>query len=150
MDAVLKPPFCSTFCFFTGTTTQYDTSDAYRFFVASGMTSEQIAIMFNTTLTVFAPAREAFAEFNNEDYQRLLEPVWVRHATEFLLNHITTPAMTREELVAKAPGTITMLNGITYELKKASTTPKIKNGETEVGQIYFGDLIALDGYVNPS
>jgi uncharacterized surface protein with fasciclin (FAS1) repeats len=120
-------------------------------FKNAGLTSEDIATHLNSTLTVLAPTREAFAQFNNEDYQRFLEPVWQRHATEFLLNHISTPAMTREELVAQAAlsGTITMLNGKTYELTTSSygSTPRVRNGDTETGSVYFGDLIALNGYV---
>jgi uncharacterized surface protein with fasciclin (FAS1) repeats len=93
------------------------------------------------------PTREAFSFFNNEDFQRLLEPIWYRHACEFLFNHITTPAMTRQELAAQAPGVITMLNGAQYQLRKSGEDPRIKNGE-EQGRSEFGDLIALDGYLH--
>ena len=103
--------------------------------------------MFNSSLTFFCPSREAFTLFNNEDFQRLLEPIWVRHATEFLMNMFTTPAMTRAELVSKAPTMITMLNGRQYELKRSGDRPRIKNTEAEQGRSDFGDLIALDGYV---
>jgi len=77
----------------------------------------------------------------------LLEPIWVRHATEFLFNHISAGAKTRQELVNEAPSYITMLNGATYELRKSGTRPRIKNGK-EQGRSEFGDLIALDGYVH--
>jgi uncharacterized surface protein with fasciclin (FAS1) repeats len=103
--------------------------------------------MFNSTLTMFCPTREAFTKFNNEDFNRLLEPVWVRHATEFLLNHLTMPAQTRAELVAKAPDMITMLNGAQYELKRSGDLPRIKNSKDEQARSEFGDIIALDGYV---
>jgi hypothetical protein len=117
MDEVLKPLFCSTMCFYTGRTIQYNTTNMKELFKNAGLTSEDIATHWNSTLTVLAPTREAFAQFNNEDYQRFLEPVWQRHATEFLLNHISTPAMTREELVAQATlsGSITMLNRMTFD-----------------------------------
>ena len=145
MDFPLFPPFASDFTFFTAISTEHDTSDMYRFFVQALLTSEDIATMFNSTLTVFAPSRGAFANFNNEDFQRLVEPIWVRHSTEFLLNHITTPALSREELVARAPSTITMLNGQTYDLRKSGLNPRLKNGPTEQAKVYFGDIIALDG-----
>lgn len=103
--------------------------------------------MFNTSLTMFCPSREAFEVFNNEDFNRLLEPKWERHATEFLLNHITAGARTREELVAEAPGFITMLNGATYELRRSGDRPRIKNTKFEQGRSEYGDIIALDGYV---
>ena len=145
MNFPLFPPFISDFTRFTPLSTTYDTSDYNRLFIATLLSSEDIALMFNTTLTVFAPDRQAFATFNNEDYGRLLEPIWVRHATEFLMNHISSPARTREELVASAPGYITMLNGATYELRKSAQVPRIKNGPQEQARVYFGDIIALDG-----
>ena len=147
MDFPLFPPFASDFTFFTAISTEHDTSDMYKMFVQTLLTSEDIATMFNTTLTVFVPSRDAFAKFNNEDFQRLVEPIWVRHSTEFLLNHIHGKALSREELVAMAPSRITMLNGQSYELRKSGTSPRLKNTETEQGKVYFGDLIALDGYV---
>lgn len=103
--------------------------------------------MFNSTLTLFCPTREAFALFNNEDFNRLLEPIWYRHACEFLFNHLSTPAMTRAELVAKAPTNITMLNGAMYDLRKSGDQPRLKNGNEEA-RSEFGDLIALDGYLH--
>lgn len=150
MDFPLFPPWISDFTEFTGLIpdTQYDTSDCFRFFRQALLSSEEIALMFNTTLTHFCPTREAFAEFNNEDFNRLLEPIWVRHATEFLLNMIAPGARTRRELVAAAPTTITMLSGETYELRKSGTRPRIKNGPNEQARSEFGDLIALDGYVH--
>lgn len=103
--------------------------------------------MFNSSLTTFCPTRDAFAFFNNEDFNRLLEPIWYRHACEFLFNHITVPAMTRAELVAMSPTEITMLNGATYELRKSGDRPRLKNGNEEA-RSEFGDLIALDGYLH--
>ena len=144
MNMPLAPPFCSDFCFFTDISTTWKTSDYHRFFIASGLSSEDIAIMFNNTLTVFAPTREAFTYFNNEDFNRLIEPIWVRHATEFLLNHISTPARTLAELAAAAPTKITMLNGAVYDLRKSGPDPRLKNGD-EQAKAVFGDLIALDG-----
>lgn len=145
MDFPLFPPFASDFLQFMPLSTSHDTSDYFRFFRQTLLSSEDIAVMFDTNLTVWAPTREAFAEFNNQDFNRLLEPIWVRHATEFLLNHITSPARTRQEWVEMAPGTITMLNGATYELKKTWGKPRIRNGPTEQGRSYFGDVVALDG-----
>jgi hypothetical protein len=144
MDLPLYPPFASDFAEFTQLYTSWDTSDCFRFFRQSLLSSEDISIMFNTTLTLFCPTREGFAFFNNEDFNRLLEPVWVRHATEFLFNHISAGARTREELLNGAPGSITMLNGATYELRKSGPRPRIKNG-SEQARSEFGDLIALDG-----
>jgi uncharacterized surface protein with fasciclin (FAS1) repeats len=111
------------------------------------MTSQEISDMFNSTLTMLCPTREAFSYFNNEDFQRLLEPIWYRHACEFLFNHLTMPAMTREEMVALAPSHITMLNGATYQLRKTEDKVRIQNGN-EQARTNFGDLIALDGYLH--
>jgi Fasciclin domain len=55
--------------------------------------------------------------------------------------------MTREEIAAKAPSHITMLNGATYQLRRSGDRPRIKNGDEE-GRSDFGDLIALDGYLH--
>jgi uncharacterized surface protein with fasciclin (FAS1) repeats len=96
---------------------------------------------------VFCPTRQAFASFNNEDFNRLLSPDWYRHACEFLLNHITAGDFTRNELVHQAPRRITMLNGQTYNLRKSGDRPRIQNGGEE-GKSEFGDLIALDGYLH--
>jgi hypothetical protein len=148
LDLPVYPPFVSDFVEFTAFSTSWDTSDFFRFFRGSLLSSEDISKMFNSSLTVFCPTREAFSLFNNEDFQRLLEPVWVRHATEFLLNHITIPALTREELVNRAPSMITMLNGASYELKRSGERPRIKNSKNEQARSDFGDLIALDGYVH--
>lgn len=111
------------------------------------MGSEDIAEIFNTTLTVFCPTRQAFVNFNNEDFNRLLSPDWHRHACEFLLNHITAGEFTRNELVMQSPRQITMLNGQTYNLRKSGDRPRIQNGDEE-GRSDFGDLIALDGYLH--
>jgi uncharacterized surface protein with fasciclin (FAS1) repeats len=145
MDFPLFPPYCSDFLFFSPISTDIDTSDYYRFFRQALLSSQDISTIFNTTLSVWAPTREAFTTFNNEDFNRLLEPIWVRHATEFLLNHISPGAKTRQEWVDMAPGTITMLNGATYEMRKSGSDPRIRNGPTEQGRSYFGDLVALDG-----
>jgi uncharacterized surface protein with fasciclin (FAS1) repeats len=147
MDYPLFPPFITDFAFFTPISTDVDTSDCFRFFRQCILSSEDIAAMFNTTLTTFCPTREAFALFNNEDFNRLLEPEWYRHACEFLFNHMTMPAMTRAELTAIAPSHIKMLNGQTYELRKSGDRVRIKNGN-EQGRSDFGDLIAMDGYLH--
>ncbi len=147
MDLPVYPPFISDFTEFTAVSTTWDTGDCFRFFRQTLLSSEEISIEANSSLTMFCPTREAFAAFNNEDFNRLLEPVWVRHATEFLLNHITTPALTREDLVNRAPTMITMLNGAEYELKRSGDLPRIKNSKNEQARSQFGDLIALDGYV---
>jgi uncharacterized surface protein with fasciclin (FAS1) repeats len=147
MDYPLFPPMITDFAFFTAISTDHDTSDCFRLFRQCILSSEDIAAQYNTSLTTFCPTREAFAYFNNEDFQRLLEPVWYRHACEFLFNHITTPALTREELAAMAPAQVTMLNGATYQLRKSGENVRIKNGNEE-GRSQFGDLIALDGYLH--
>lgn len=135
------------FAFFTSISTDHDTSNCFRLFRQCILSSEDIAAMYNSSLTTFCPTREAFSFFNNEDFQRLLEPIWYRHSCEFLFNHITIPALTREELAAQAPGQITMLNGATYQLRKSGEVPRLKNGNEE-GRSQFGDLIALDGYLH--
>mmetsp|Transcript_34263 Transcript_34263/g.82522 ORF Transcript_34263/g.82522 Transcript_34263/m.82522 type:complete len:713 (-) Transcript_34263:171-2309(-) len=147
IDYPLFPPYITDFAFFTPLSTDVDTSDCFRFFRQCLLNSDDIAAMYNTTLTMMCPTREAFGLFNNEDFNRLLEPIWYRHACEFLFNHIATPAMTRAELVAKAPTDITMLNGATYDLRKSGDLPRLKNG-LEEGKSEFGDLIALDGYLH--
>lgn len=147
MDNPLAPPFASDFAMFTPIATNIDTSDCNRFFTQCILNSQDIAAIFNTTLSVFCPTREAFSFFNNEDFNRLLEPIWYRHSCEFLLNHITQPAMTRAEFAAMAPSHVTMLNGATYQLRKSGDRPRIKNGDEE-GRSEFGDLIALDGYLH--
>jgi len=147
MDLPVYPPFISDFTEFTAFSTSWDTSDCFRFFRQSLLSSEDISKMFDSSLTMFCPSRVAFAQFNNEDFNRLLEPIWVRHATEFLLNHMTMPALTREELVNLAPSMITMLNGAEYELRRSGDMPRIKNSN-EQARSEFGDLIALDGYLH--
>lgn len=147
IDYPLFPPYITDFAFLTPLSTNVDTSDCYRFFRQCLLNSEDIAEMFNSTLTMLCPTRDAFALFNNEDFNRLLEPIWYRHACEFLFNHATTPAMTRAELVQQAPSEITMLNGATYDLRRSGDLPRIKNG-LEEGRSQFGDLIALDGYLH--
>lgn len=147
LDYPLFPPYITDFSFFTPISTDVDTSDCFRFFAQCQLSSEDIADIFNTTLTVFCPTRQAFASFNNEDFNRLLSPDWYRHACEFLLNHITAGDFTRNELVHQAPRRITMLNGQTYNLRKSGDRPRIQNGGEE-GKSEFGDLIALDGYLH--
>lgn len=147
LDYPLFPPSITDFAFFTPISTDVDTSDCYRFFAQCQLHSDDIAEIFNTTLTVFCPTRQAFANFNNEDFNRLLSPDWYRHACEFLFNHITAGDFTRNELVHQAPRRITMLNGQTYNLRKTGDRPRIQNGNEE-GRSNFGDLIALDGYLH--
>ena len=98
LDYPLFPPTITDFAFFTPISTNVDTSDCFRFFRECKLSSDDIADMFNSTLTVFCPTREAFTFFNYEDFNRLLSPDWYRHACEFLMNHIMLGAMTREEL----------------------------------------------------
>ena len=146
MDFPLFPPKISDFTEFMPWSTNIDTTDCFRFFRQTLLSSQDIADMVGSNITMWCPTREAFSLFNNEDFQRLLEPIWVRHSEEFLLNHISAPALTRNELVAMAPGNITMLNGKTYELRKSGPRPRIKNGN-EQGRSEFGDIVAIDGYV---
>ena len=145
MDMPLTPPMASDFAYFMPISTSHDTTDCFRFFRQTLLSSMDISVMFNSSITLWCPTTEAFAFFNNEDFNRLLEPIWVRHATEFLLNHMSAPAMTRAEAVAQAPSFITMLNGATYELRKSGPRPRIKNGPQEQGRSEFGDLISIDG-----
>lgn len=147
LDYPLFPPTITDFAFFTPISTNVDTSDCFRFFRECKLSSDDIADMFNSTLTVFCPTREAFTFFNYEDFNRLLSPDWYRHACEFLMNHIMLGAMTREELVAEAPRQIQMLNGAVYNLRKSGDRPRIQN-QNEEGRSNFGDLIALDGYLH--
>jgi len=143
----LFPPYITDFAFFTPKSTDIDTSDCFRFFTQCQLGSEDIAEIFDTRLTVFCPTRAAFADWNNEDFNRLLSPDWYRHACEFLLNHITAGDFTRNELVHQSPRQITMLNGQVYNLRKTGDRPRIQNGSEE-GRSDFGDLIALDGYLH--
>jgi uncharacterized surface protein with fasciclin (FAS1) repeats len=147
LDLPVYPPFVSDLAEITAFSTSWDTSDCYRFFRQALLTSQDISQTYNSSVTVFCPTRDAFALFNNEDFNRLLEPIWVRHATEFLMNHITVPALTREELVNRAPAMLTMLNGAEYELRRSGDRPRIKNSKNEQARSDFGDLIALDGCV---
>ena len=147
VDLPMPPPDISDFTELMAISTSWDSSDCFRFFRQALITSREISQMMNSSLTMFCPTREAFAAFNNEDFNRLQEPIWVRHGTEFLMNHITYPAMTREELVDMAPGFITMLNGATYELRRSGERPRIKNTQFEQARSEFGDLVAIDGCV---
>jgi len=147
LDYPLFPPYITDFAFFSPISTNVDTSDCYRFFTQCQLSTDVISEMFNSTLTAFCPTRQAFANFNNEDFNRLLSPDWYRHACEFLFNHMTLGDYTRNELVHQAPRRITMLNGQTYNLRKTGDRPRIQNGNEEA-RSEFGDLIALDGYLH--
>jgi uncharacterized surface protein with fasciclin (FAS1) repeats len=138
----LKPPFVSDLALYTAEVTSYEISDFYSYFVQARMNSEDISTMFGSNLTVFAPTREAFTFFNNEDKSRLLEPIWIRHATDFLFNHISIPARTREELHNDGgpDSKIQMLNGRVYQLRRKQGNPRIGTA-----LIPFGDIIGLDG-----
>ena len=50
-----------------------------------------------------------------------------------------------KEWAASVLGTITLLNGATYEMRKNGDFPRIRNGPTEQAKAAFGDLVALDG-----
>ncbi|OEU13670.1 hypothetical protein FRACYDRAFT_269903, partial [Fragilariopsis cylindrus CCMP1102] len=129
LEYPLFPPYITDFAFFTPKSTNIDTSDCFRIFSQCRLTSEDIAELFDTKLTVFCPTREAFTLFNYEDFNRLLSPDWYRHACEFLFNHITEGALTRAELASQAPRRIKMLNGAVYNLRKSGDDrPRIQNG----------------------
>ena len=149
IDFPLFPPYISDLTQITHLSTTWDTSDCFRFFLRSSLSSEIVALMFNTTLTFFCPTREAFASFNNEDFNRLLDPIWIRHAAEFVLNHMHAGAKTQEELAEWADSgqdTITMLNGATYEFSASFGVPRIKNVvKNETAHVEFGNLVGLDG-----
>ena len=148
MDFPLIPPDISYLAQITHLSTTWDTSDCFRLFYQT-LSSQSIASAFDTTLTFFCPTREAFAYFNNEDYERLLyEPIWTRHATELLLNHMHPGAKTQQELVElteSGQDTITMLNGATYELSARFGVPRIQNGILETARVEFGDLVGVEG-----
>jgi len=148
MDLPVYPPFITDFTEFTAFSTSFDTSDCFRFFKQTMLSSAEISKEFNSSLTMFCPTRQAFGVFNNEDFQRLLEPIWVRHATEFVLNHFTMPALNRTQLLARAPTKIKMLNGHEYELKRSGDRVRIKNTDTEQARTEFGDIVALDGLLH--
>lgn len=144
----LEPPSIRHFTDFTWRSTDWDTSDCVKLFINTLTHSDRIAEELGTKLTMFCPSREAFASFNQNDWGRLLEPIWIRHAKEFLLNMITEGAHTRAELIAKAPSTITMLNGKTYDLRRTGDAVRIKNTAREQARSYVGDLLATDGYLH--
>mmetsp|Transcript_45248 Transcript_45248/g.109518 ORF Transcript_45248/g.109518 Transcript_45248/m.109518 type:complete len:696 (-) Transcript_45248:3399-5486(-) len=148
IDLPLKPPSIRDFTDFTWKSTDQDTSDCMKVFINSLVDSRRLGEEMGVKLTMFCPSGAAFKQFNNEDYQRLLEPEWRRHCTEFLMNMITEGYHTRAELVSKAPSTITFLNGATYDLRRTGDAVRIKNGPGEQARSYFGDLIATDGYLH--
>lgn len=148
IDMPLKPPSIRDFTEFTWKSTDQDTTDCMKVFINSLVDSRRLSEEMGTKLTMFCPSGAAFKHFNNEDYQRLLEPEWRRHCTEFLMNMITEGMHTRAEFVAKAPSTITFLNGATYDLRRTGDAVRIKNGAEEQARSYFGDLIATDGYLH--
>jgi hypothetical protein len=115
IDFPLRPPFASNFTKFTHMSTDIDTSDCFRFFRQTLLSSGDISDMFNSTVTLWCPTGDAFGFFPIEYKNRLLTPEWVRHATEFLLNYMSKPARTRQEWVNMAPGYIEMLNGANVE-----------------------------------
>ena len=144
----LLPPMASDFAEITFQSTSWDTETCHTFFEESGLTSGRIAKMFDLdAVTLWCPTNTAFQFFNNEDRNRLLEPIWIRHATEFLLNHMNEGALSRPDFVAQAPSFITMLNGATYELRKSGPRPRIKTPR-EQARSEFGDLISIDGYMH--
>jgi len=148
IDMPLLPPSIRDFTDFTWKSTDQDTSDCMKVFTNSLVESRALAEQYGTKLTMFCPSGAAFKQFNNEDYQRLLEPIWRRHCTEFLLNMITEGYHTRAELVTKAPSTITFLNGATYDLRRTGELVRIKNGPGEQARSRFGDIIATDGFLH--
>jgi uncharacterized surface protein with fasciclin (FAS1) repeats len=151
LDLPLFPPYISDAVEFTALSfaaSDYDTSDCFRFFKETLLSSAEISKLFNTSLTMFCPNRNAFERFNKATYNRLLEPIWIKHATEFLLNQITTPALSMEDLLNKVPSNITMLNGMTYELRQSGPRVRLKNTAQEQSRMMFADFIALDGYVH--
>jgi len=145
----LYPPFASDFADFTHVSTSWDTEVFYSLFREALLSSQEIAQQFNTTLTLFIPTAGAFENFSRLTQQRFLEPIWKRHSLEFLLNHIGKGAQTRTELLAQAPdGTIDMLNGQTYSLRRSGARPRIRVSNNNQARVEFGDIIALDGYVH--
>ena len=144
----LEPPSIRHFTDFTWVSTTHDTSDCIKLFVNTLNFSRRISDRLGTKLTMFCPSRTAFDSFNREDWGRLLEPMWIRHAEEFLFNMITEGAHTRAELIAKAPSTIKMLNGAVYDLRRTGDAVRIKNGPNDQSRSWFGDLIATDGYLH--
>jgi len=148
IDMPLKPPSIRHFTDLTWKSTDQDTSDCMKFFTNTNTYSMQLSMERGEKLTMFCPTREAFSAFNNLDFGRLLEPMWIRHAKEFLLNMISIGKHSRAELVARAPSTITFLNNKTYDLRRTGDAPRIKNGINEQARSWFGDLIATDGFLH--
>ena len=59
----------------------------------------------------------------------------MRHATEFLLNNTAAAAKTMKEWAVMAPGTITMLNGAAYEMRKNGHFPHIGASESSLWRL---------------
>eukprot|EP00980_Cylindrotheca_fusiformis_P012195 scaffold2962_cov126-Cylindrotheca_fusiformis.AAC.11 len=148
IDMPLLPPSIRDFTDFTWKSTDQNTADCFKIFTNSLVFSRALSEQMGTKLTMFCPSREAFSQFNKEDFKRLTEPMWRRHCTEFLMNMITEGYHTRAQLVSKAPSTIEMLNGAVYDLRRTGDAVRIKNGPQEQARSYFGDLIATDGYLH--
>ena len=149
IDLPLLPPIASDFLLIMQSSDSYGTSWFSQLLRKAGFRDTQdIALPFYSNLTVWAPTDEAFMAMNQEDLTRLESPIFYRHAAEFVLNHISAPALSRQEWASRAPGNITMLNGVTYELKTTFEEPRIYGSASNQGRSYFGDVIALDGYVH--
>lgn len=150
IDFPLTPPGASDIAQFTAISTSFNTEECWEFFNEALLTSQDIAEQYGTSITLWCPTEQAFDFFNPEDFNRLLQPNWVRHATEFLLSHMSAPGLTRAEWLAMAPGTITMLSGEVHELRRSGTIPRIRSQSTNDARAQFGDLRSVDGYVKRS
>jgi hypothetical protein len=145
IDLPLLPPSIRDFTDFTWKSTDQDTSDCLKIFTNTLVFSRKLSEELGSKLTMFCPSRTAFDGFNQEDFGRMISDTWRRHATEFLMNMFTIGYHSRAELLSRAPGTIEMLNGAVYDLRRTGDAVRIKNGPNEQARSYFGDLIATDG-----
>jgi uncharacterized surface protein with fasciclin (FAS1) repeats len=89
---------------------ELDIEDCNRLFRNCNFSSEDTSVAIENALTVFCPNSKAVSDMNKEDLQRLLEPIWQRHACDFVLRHITFPAELKEIILGR-PNPMTMMNG---------------------------------------
>ena len=148
VDSLLFPPTISDIVEITHQSTTWNTSECHKFLEITDLFTTGISSSLDADLTFFCPSSEAFNNLNLDDYERLTDPLWSRHAQEFMLNHMSEGRHTREELVKMVESGIshiTMLSGEVYELRARDSIPSIRNGVVEIANVEFGDMIATDG-----
>ena len=114
-------------------------------------------------ITLWCPTNNAFGQFSTFAFAYLTEPIFARHATEFILNHMNEGPFSRQEIVEQVQqdqsssesSFITMLNGATYGLDvvesneaTVQSSPIILSSFGEQARSDFGDLIGIDGYMH--